>query len=306
MTKNGGSGTRRPKTPTPCGRTKKRSQSTSHLNREPVTDSSSGYQTTYQKEHGYLKGQLQRPGNSDNNANRHAYNPNNAQAVGIVPVTELKGYNDVNRERVYVDKMSFEHQYDSREPSNYPVKGKRQGAFVLDQYEPKHQLGTKQHSDMNKGTSVWDCMHHTDEVVGNPEPKAQVYQKPFSGKPGSSNQRRDPIGYYEETNKYTDNANGGMVPKSASKQYTPSWSNGYAKEEQSNGYAKEEQSNGYAKEEQSNGYAKDQQSMGGSKMNYGKDLAHMNNIDYVNSNELLDQAMMTTNGQFKEQTVGGY
>lgn len=109
----------------PMWKNKKRSQSSSHLNREPAAEnSSSGYQTTYQKEHGYLNGQLQRAGISENIANRHAFNPNNAQAVGIVPITELKGYSDVNKERTYIDKMSFDHNYNSREANNYPVKGK--------------------------------------------------------------------------------------------------------------------------------------------------------------------------------------
>lgn len=129
-------------------------------------------------------------------------------------------------------------------------------------------------------------MHPADKVVGNPDPKTQVYQKPYSGKPDSRNQRRDPIGYYEDT-RHTENGNGAaMVPKSASKQYMPSWSNGYAK---------------------------DEPSMEGSKSNYGNsyaqvnaNMANLNASDYVSSNEMLDQAMMTTNGYYKEQTVGGY
>lgn len=147
-------------------------------------------------------------------------------------------------------------------------------------------MGTKQHTDLNRGTSVWDCMHPTDLPVGNSEPKTQVYQKPYSGKPESRNQRRDPIGYYQET-QYSDSANGAMIPKSASKQYTPSWSNGYAKEEPT---------------------------MEGSKSNYANSYAQMNanlnnnnnSNEFVNSNELLDQAMLNTNGHYKEQTVGGY
>ena len=71
----------------------------------------------------------------------------------------------------------------------------------MEQELPKPSLGIKSRPDANKGTSVWDAMHpNHDEVVGNPPPKTQIYSKPPSGRPEVlQNQRRDPIGYFEDT-----------------------------------------------------------------------------------------------------------
>lgn len=116
---------------------RKRSQSTN-----PSSSSSSssaegtkgGFQTTYQKDHGYLKEIVS--GNAAQNssagvktgsagATRHGANPNAREAIGIVPVNDLNGYSRQGEEqRVFVDKMSFDHQYDSRKDTNYPIAGK--------------------------------------------------------------------------------------------------------------------------------------------------------------------------------------
>lgn len=98
---------------------------------------SSGFQTTYQKDHGYLKDFMANNGNKQpvstnmgqnefhSSATRHAANPNSKEAVGIVPVNELNGFTRRGDEqRVYLDKMSFEHQYDARKDTNYPNVGK--------------------------------------------------------------------------------------------------------------------------------------------------------------------------------------
>jgi hypothetical protein len=80
-----------------------------------------GYQTTYQKELGYLS----KVNNNNEPSNRHSFNPNTSNAVGIVPVNDLTTFSNVNeQQRVFLDKMSFEHQYDSRKDSNYPNRGK--------------------------------------------------------------------------------------------------------------------------------------------------------------------------------------
>lgn len=107
---------------------KKRSQSITNLSNPDEKGHGSGFQTTYQKEHGYLthdfyrnKGALK----SVNGAvNRHSNNPNTQQAAGIVPITDYKNYAPDNQERLLVDRVSFENQYDSRDPNNYPLKGK--------------------------------------------------------------------------------------------------------------------------------------------------------------------------------------
>ena len=80
---------------------------------------------------------------------------------------------------------------------------KRQGAFVIDQIEPKPVIGTRVRPDSNKSNSVWDAMHPQENVIGQQPParinKTQTQEKPYSANPESRNQRRDPIGYFEDT-----------------------------------------------------------------------------------------------------------
>ena len=48
-----------------------------------------------------------------------------ASATGIVPVNDLNSFSrEGGPQRVFVEKMSFDHQYDSRKNPNYPNKGK--------------------------------------------------------------------------------------------------------------------------------------------------------------------------------------
>ncbi|TPP58785.1 hypothetical protein FGIG_11950 [Fasciola gigantica] len=54
---------------------------------------------------------------------------------GIVPVTPTWSHDD--NQRLWHEKMSFEHTYDSRRPENYPARGKRQGAFVWERAKPE-------------------------------------------------------------------------------------------------------------------------------------------------------------------------
>lgn len=89
----------------------------------------SGFQTTYQKDHGYLKELLIPNANKQTEsipvATRYGSNPNSREAVGIVPINDLNTNSKSGEDqRVFVDKMSFEHQYDSRKDNNYPVVGK--------------------------------------------------------------------------------------------------------------------------------------------------------------------------------------
>ena len=95
------------------------------------------YATTYQKDLGYLNNVLQ-PGTKIGGANenngaayRHTYNPNGQQAVGIVPITDLSSYSKAGEpQRVFVDKMSFEQAYDSRNENNYAMRGKVTSRWV--------------------------------------------------------------------------------------------------------------------------------------------------------------------------------
>lgn len=84
----------------------------------------SEFQTTYQKDHGYMN-HFGKPGSENGNYKRHSFNPSNSHAVGIVPINDLTSFTNVNEaQKVYVDKMSFEHGYDSRTENNYQNKGK--------------------------------------------------------------------------------------------------------------------------------------------------------------------------------------
>ncbi|XP_078000650.1 uncharacterized protein LOC144453251 [Glandiceps talaboti] len=64
---------------------------------------------------------------------RHGCNPHTDAAHGIVPINGLypkKG------PRLLVEHISYEHQYDSRNSANNPVRGKRHGSFVWDILHP--------------------------------------------------------------------------------------------------------------------------------------------------------------------------
>lgn len=85
----------------------------------------SPYSTTYQKDMGYLNNSSA-VHDVNNAAYRQAFRPNGNQAVGIVPINDLSTYSKINGEqRVFTDKMSFEHNsYDSRSANNYNQRGR--------------------------------------------------------------------------------------------------------------------------------------------------------------------------------------
>lgn len=103
---------------------KRRSQSSNYKeqngNATQTNGSEAGYQTTYQKDHGFLKDLMRA-----DSGTRHGSNPNSSHAVGIVPITDLSNYSKANeQQRVFVDKVSFEQGYDSRNENNYPMRGR--------------------------------------------------------------------------------------------------------------------------------------------------------------------------------------
>jgi hypothetical protein len=183
------------------------------------------------------------------NAQRHSNNPNTGHAVGIVPVTDLSIYSKGNgaEQRLFVDKMSFEHQYNARAEDNYPLRGKRHGAYVVEQVEPKPVLGTKNRPLSLRGGSVWDLMHPSEEPTGPAPPKPTVHYKPPSGKAADQkNMRRDPIGYYDDekfggsmgtglaaTNNPAPNFNHQIMANTRENQYNPSWNGGHLQKQSS-------------------------------------------------------------------------
>lgn len=186
---------------------KKRSSSTSNINKDPsvtVNGKPGENMTTYQKDHGFLQN-FSQPGlkvgmvnENQGAAQRHTYNPNGQHAVGIIPINDLNNFSkNPEQPRVFHDKMSFEQMYDARKDNNYPLRGKRQGAYVIEQVEPKPPLGTRNYVDLHKGASVWDAMHLDEPSKLPPVAPARHSAAPMSNEQ-YRNQRRDPIGYYED------------------------------------------------------------------------------------------------------------
>ncbi len=66
-------------------------------------------------------------------------------------------------------------------------------------------------------------MHPNTDVIGNQPPKTHSHLKPPTGKPELlQNQRRDPIGYFEDT-KFSENGEDRPIQNENSNAYIPSW-----------------------------------------------------------------------------------
>lgn len=63
---------------------------------------------------------------------RHTANPNKRPALGSVPVNFLREPDGV--QRVWKEKISYEHKYNCRTEPQYPIRAKRHGAFVWDRF----------------------------------------------------------------------------------------------------------------------------------------------------------------------------
>ncbi|XP_033734473.1 uncharacterized protein C2orf73 homolog [Pecten maximus] len=72
---------------------------------------------------------------------RHSANLHREPALGTVPVNFLPA-RDENK-RFFKEKISYEHQYNSRLEPNYPIRAKRHGSFVWEQMsnaESQHMI----------------------------------------------------------------------------------------------------------------------------------------------------------------------
>ncbi|XP_050405589.1 uncharacterized protein LOC126821248 [Patella vulgata] len=67
-------------------------------------------------------------------SSRHSSNPNKDPAYGIIPINQLGGRK--HKHRLYAEKMSYEHEYNSRKDPNYPIRSRRQGNFVWNEMKP--------------------------------------------------------------------------------------------------------------------------------------------------------------------------
>ena len=109
---------------------------------------------------------------------RAAFNPTGNAAVGIVPINDLTTYSKVNGEpRTFTDTMSFEHNsYDSRSASNYNPRGRRQGAFVVEEPRAAPVVQRVSRPPTTQGESVWSAMHPGEKAF-----EAQDLRKTSSG-----------------------------------------------------------------------------------------------------------------------------
>lgn len=84
----------------------------------------------------------ERPSSTGFGSTRHMANPHKEPALGTVPVNFLRPRD--GQQRFFKEKISYEHQYNSRYDANYPIRGKRHGSFVWD---PMSKESTKKFID---------------------------------------------------------------------------------------------------------------------------------------------------------------
>lgn len=65
---------------------------------------------------------------------RHSSNPNKESVLGSVPVNFLRKSD--GKQRFWKEGISYEHQYNCRLEPQYPIRGKRHGGFVWDEFTP--------------------------------------------------------------------------------------------------------------------------------------------------------------------------
>lgn len=87
---------------------------------------------------------------------RHGNNPHKTATSGIVPVNHLPAQNGP---RLIVERISYQHGYDSRKSPNQPQRGKLHGNFVWDVLHPVESTKTRSASSKpyNRTNSFpWD------------------------------------------------------------------------------------------------------------------------------------------------------
>ncbi|XP_045165895.2 uncharacterized protein LOC123529578 [Mercenaria mercenaria] len=104
----------------------------------------------------------ERPTGSAFGSLRHTSNPNKEPALGAVPVNFLRPVS--GKQRLYKEKISYEHQYNSRNNTNYPIRGKRHGSFVWDQMSKQR---AKQFVDHYSVISSEEGVHRQEIMEAN-------------------------------------------------------------------------------------------------------------------------------------------
>ncbi|GFR81652.1 chromosome 2 open reading frame 73 [Elysia marginata] len=78
-----------------------------------------------------------RHGERPSGSGRHTAHLNREAALGSIPVNYLRERD--GSQRFYKEGLSYEHMYNSRADPNYPIRGKRHGAFVWSRMNPLSQ-----------------------------------------------------------------------------------------------------------------------------------------------------------------------
>lgn len=120
---------------------------------------------------------------------RHSSNPNKEPALGSAPVNFMRKPD--GKQRFWKEGISYEHQYNSRLDPQYPIRGKRHGGFVWDEFPP-HEVTRMLHhygyiSDKCQQTSASPS---ADSLKENG--KSGGAEKSGESKPGSAHSSKAP------------------------------------------------------------------------------------------------------------------
>lgn len=115
------------------------------------------YRSDYMKEH---KEPLHR-------TTRHESNTKREPALGPVPVNFLTKRDGT--QRIFQEKKSYEHDYNSRKDPNYPIRGKRLGSFVWDEMSPElAQRFVDQHTNLLEAKEKFEACQSQKATPSTP------------------------------------------------------------------------------------------------------------------------------------------
>jgi len=88
----------------------------------------------YAEDTHYRNDYISRLGDRPSGSGRHTANVGREPALGTIPVNYLREKD--GSQRLYKEGVSYEHQYNCRSDPQYPIRGKRHGAFVWSRMDP--------------------------------------------------------------------------------------------------------------------------------------------------------------------------
>ncbi|CAF0869619.1 unnamed protein product [Adineta steineri] len=114
---------------------------------------------------------------------RYSSNPLHIRTVGVVPITDLKPENLQKINQQLVEGISYEQQYNSRSDTNYPVRGRRHGAFIIkeqkSEVKPTQQSHFISSGKKEPTSSMWDLLHPKEHVRGQIPQNPYKYRRPL-------------------------------------------------------------------------------------------------------------------------------